>query len=186
MKNQSTNGFSLVEVSVALGIVAFALIAILGLVPVGMKSARDAENDTRSSLIAQDAYNRIRAKMTINNDPSSPNFFTSYPSGQASFFYYSDAGIPSTNGLSKVAFSGDTPAAYASVAGTNDYYRAKVVVSQMAAPSGTPYPASDPRSGTDLLCATVEIGWPVNGNDGSVVGTNNSSRATHVFYLRKP
>ena len=178
MKNQSTNGFSLVEVSVALGIVAFALIAILGLVPVGMKSARDAENDTRSSLIAQDAYNRIRAKMTINNDPSSPNFFTSYPSGHA--------GIPSTNGLSKVAFSGDTPAAYASVAGTNDYYRAKVVVSQLAAPSGPPYPAYDPRSGTDLLCATVEIGWPVNGNDGSVVGTNNSSRATHVFYLRKP
>jgi len=186
MKNRSSNGFSLVEVTVAIGIVAFALIAVIGLIPVGMKSARDAENDTRSSMIAQDAYSRLRAKMTINNDPNSPNYFTYDPSGQASFFYYSDAGTPSTNGLFKVVFSGDTPGAYASVAGTNDYYRAKVVVSQLAAPSGTPYPAYDPRSGPGLLCATVEIGWPVNGNDGSVAGDNTSSRATHVFYLRKP
>jgi len=35
-------GFSLIELTIALGIVGFALVAILGLVPVGMKAFQDA------------------------------------------------------------------------------------------------------------------------------------------------
>lgn len=36
------NAFSLVEVTMAVGIVAFAFLAIIGLLPVGLKSAREA------------------------------------------------------------------------------------------------------------------------------------------------
>jgi len=55
------SAFSLVEVTLALGVIAFALIAILGLIPVGLSSARDATEDTRVSLIAQDVAVRARA-----------------------------------------------------------------------------------------------------------------------------
>jgi len=53
--------FSLIEVTLALGVVAFALVAILGLVPVALRSAKDATEDTRVSLIAQDIAVRSRA-----------------------------------------------------------------------------------------------------------------------------
>lgn len=52
--------FSLVEVTLALGVVAFALVAILGLVPVALRSAKEAVDDTRVSLIMQDVSTRTR------------------------------------------------------------------------------------------------------------------------------
>jgi uncharacterized protein (TIGR02598 family) len=39
--------FSLVEVVVALGLVSFVIVALLGLLSIGMKSSRQAEEDTR-------------------------------------------------------------------------------------------------------------------------------------------
>lgn len=41
-ESKRAGGFSLVELTIALGIVGFALVAILGLVPIGMKAFQDA------------------------------------------------------------------------------------------------------------------------------------------------
>lgn len=46
-------GFSLVEITIATGIAAFGLITLLGLLPSGMTTFRDAMNVTVSSQIAQ-------------------------------------------------------------------------------------------------------------------------------------
>jgi uncharacterized protein (TIGR02598 family) len=44
--------FSLVEVTLALGIIAFAFVAIVGLIPVGLSTARDAmETSVRSQIV---------------------------------------------------------------------------------------------------------------------------------------
>lgn len=55
--NSSTRGgkggFSLVEITIATGIAAFGLITLLGLLPSGMTTFRDAMNVTVSSQIAQ-------------------------------------------------------------------------------------------------------------------------------------
>ena len=46
-------GFSLVEVVVALGVVSFAIIAILGLVPTGLQTSHSSQDETRAAQIAQ-------------------------------------------------------------------------------------------------------------------------------------
>jgi len=45
--------FSLVEVVLALGVVAFAIVAILGMVPIGLSTGHGAQDETRAAQIAQ-------------------------------------------------------------------------------------------------------------------------------------
>ena len=68
MRNRSANGegFTLVEVMLALAIVSFGLIAILGLLPTGLRSARDAADNTISATIIQDVFNSIRTNQFTN------------------------------------------------------------------------------------------------------------------------
>ena len=53
MRKSNNQGFSLVEVVLALGVVAFAFVAILGLIPAGMTTFRQAINISVCSQIAQ-------------------------------------------------------------------------------------------------------------------------------------
>lgn len=46
-------GFSLIEVTLALGIVSFALITILGVMPVGLNTLRDAVDETTETQIVR-------------------------------------------------------------------------------------------------------------------------------------
>jgi Tfp pilus assembly protein PilV len=45
--------FSLVEVVIALGIVSFAIVAILGLIPTGLQTSHSSQDETRASQMAQ-------------------------------------------------------------------------------------------------------------------------------------
>ncbi len=67
MKRQS--GFSLVEVTLAIGVIAFALVAIFALIPVGLSSSREAIDDTTTSLITQDIFNRVKAEVATDQLP---------------------------------------------------------------------------------------------------------------------
>lgn len=48
----SQHAFSLVEIALALGVMGFALVAILGMVPVAVESARESREETRATFIA--------------------------------------------------------------------------------------------------------------------------------------
>ena len=61
-------GFTLVEIALALGVVAFALTAILGLVPVALDAARDSREQVRAALISQLVFGDLRAG-TFTNAP---------------------------------------------------------------------------------------------------------------------
>jgi type II secretory pathway pseudopilin PulG len=53
MRKSKNQAFSLVEVVLALGVVAFAFVAILGLIPAGMNSFRQAINISEATSIGQ-------------------------------------------------------------------------------------------------------------------------------------
>lgn len=53
-------GFSLVEVTMAIGIVSFALLAIVGLIPVGLKSVKDSREHAAVANALDALANRIR------------------------------------------------------------------------------------------------------------------------------
>ena len=61
MKEQSQAAFSLVEVTLALGVAAFCLIAVFGLVPVGVQTNRNATSQTFATNILSGVVSDIRA-----------------------------------------------------------------------------------------------------------------------------
>jgi len=54
-------GFSLIEVVMALGVVAFAIVAIMGLLPTAVTSANDSKRESRAAFIAQGVFANLQA-----------------------------------------------------------------------------------------------------------------------------
>lgn len=144
-------GFSLVEVTFALGLVAFALLAILGLMPVGIKSGGEAVDATRTSFIGQDAQSRLRASVTYP-------MFAAAGDVNSTWFYDRD-GI----------FLGQN-------VGPSAIYRADATI-HGTWKSGAPPPTLD---ATVLRPVTLQIQWPVNTSTGAVLGKNATSFAFFV------
>lgn len=66
MNQHRLAAFSLVEVTMALGIAAFCLVALLGLVPVGLNSNRNAVQQTAAASIAASVITDIRNQVAIS------------------------------------------------------------------------------------------------------------------------
>ena len=69
MKRSSTNirtsadeGFSLIEVALAMAIMAVGFIAIIGLIPQGVSASRSAADNTISATLVHDIFNTIRSQ----------------------------------------------------------------------------------------------------------------------------
>jgi uncharacterized protein (TIGR02598 family) len=64
-------GFSLVEVTIAIGLFAFVLVGILGLYPAALRQRADAAHELRSTLIAQQVFEGVRAANSVTSALSS-------------------------------------------------------------------------------------------------------------------
>ena len=60
LQSDAETGFSLIEVALALAIMAIGLMAIIGLIPHGVQASRDAADNTLVATIAHDTFNVIR------------------------------------------------------------------------------------------------------------------------------
>ena len=69
---RSRAAFSLVEVTLALGIAAFCLIAVFGLIPVGVQTNRNATSQTAATNIMAAVVADLRA--TLKTSPTSTQF----------------------------------------------------------------------------------------------------------------
>jgi uncharacterized protein (TIGR02598 family) len=145
------SAFSLVEVTLALGIIAFALIAILGLVPVGMKSSGEAIDATHTALIGQDVQKRVK-RIAVSTT------FTSGTDVSSIWFYDHDG-----------AFLGTATSATA-------FYRADTTIHKDWGANASP-PNVD---ATLLRPVTAQVRWPVNAASGNPMGTNSTSLTFYV------
>lgn len=68
-KRFARSGFSLVEVTIALGLVSYALIALLGLFVVGLNASRDSSRETALGQIM------LHARSTYNPTNPPVNFY---------------------------------------------------------------------------------------------------------------
>ena len=59
-------GFSLVEAALSLAILSFALVAIIGLFPVALQTARESSAETRATLIARRIVDEIQSLAATN------------------------------------------------------------------------------------------------------------------------
>lgn len=162
--------FSLVEVVLALGIVSFALVAILGLLTVGLDSSRESIDDTAVSLLGQDSYNRVRtdvAKLYNQSSSGSTSFTRSY--------YYDRDGRYVCDSTT----TGTPPASL--------FYQAYATAAPLNAPPANLAPtASSPKFPDDypLLGATVAVRWPVS--TVSTTPPTTTAKSSFTFLLAKP
>jgi uncharacterized protein (TIGR02598 family) len=84
MKQRSKFAFSLVEVTIALGIAAFCLIAIFGLMPVSVQTNRNATSQTAGTNIVAAIVADLRA--TPKTSATSAQFSITF--GTDSTFYF--------------------------------------------------------------------------------------------------
>ena len=61
----ATAAFSLVEITLALGIAAFCLIAVLGMLPVGLKTQQGSVNQTKANAIILQIMADLRADVRL-------------------------------------------------------------------------------------------------------------------------
>jgi hypothetical protein len=85
--------FSLVELTLALGIAAFCLIAVFGLMPVGVQTNRNATSQTAATNIMAAVIADLRAAPSVN--PKSSQFCITF--GTPRTLYFDNAGQCSTD-----------------------------------------------------------------------------------------
>jgi uncharacterized protein (TIGR02598 family) len=87
--------FSLVEVTLALGIAAFCLIAVIGIIPVGVRTNRNATSQTAATNVMAAVIADLRATPTTTN--TSPQFAISFGTSGTQTRYFDGSGTASTS-----------------------------------------------------------------------------------------
>ncbi len=114
--------FSLIELVLALGVVAFALIGIIGLFPVAIKSAQASRHETRATLIAQQIFSdlvvekgscRLVVMGPSASEPSSvKRDFSLAVDGNEEFVAYDEDGVGLTGTGGEAFTNGYAPASF--------------------------------------------------------------------------
>lgn len=63
----ASRGFSLVEVTVAIGIFAFVAIGILGLLPAALRLRAESAQETRAAMIAEEIFGAVTSAPNLTN-----------------------------------------------------------------------------------------------------------------------
>ena len=92
-RNYKNSAFSLVEVTLALGVAAFCLIAVFGLIPVSMQTNRNATSQTASTSIIASVVTDLQATPIANS--TSAQFGITF--GTNATLYFDGAGQASTS-----------------------------------------------------------------------------------------
>ena len=96
--NSSCAGFSLIEVVIALGIFSFCIVAIVGLLPVGMNSLRSVSNENNAIHIAS-SIEGIWEVAPLGSTITISNVITNLPisASQNSTYYFDEFGEPTNS-----------------------------------------------------------------------------------------
>src|SRR5437764_3281772 len=65
LKNNDKLAFSLIEVALALGVIAFSLFAVIGIMPIGFKTHQASVNETKANAIASLIIGDLRADVRL-------------------------------------------------------------------------------------------------------------------------
>jgi uncharacterized protein (TIGR02598 family) len=103
VKKRFTSGFSLVELTLALGVAAFCLIALFGLLAVGVQTNRNATSQTAATNIVAAVVADLRATPTFNT--TSTEFGIKFGTNATRYFDGTGSCSCDSAGLQKFNFS---------------------------------------------------------------------------------
>jgi uncharacterized protein (TIGR02598 family) len=141
-RRSSGVAFSLVEVVLALGVISFAILAILGVFPVGLSTGHSAQDETRAPQIAQ----MILSSLTAQASTQFNNVLMPLPNIQTVAVDLSSSASPTTPNL-----YADNNGQLITTA-TNATYAVTIITDNTPAGFDTGYANK----------VTVVVGWPAN------------------------
>jgi uncharacterized protein (TIGR02598 family) len=150
-RDKFRNAFSLVEVVLALGVISFAIVAILGVFPVGLNTGHSAQDETRAPQIAQMILSSIASQASTQFN----NVQVPLPGNQTLSVDLTSSASPTTPGL-----YADNNGQLATAA-TNATYAVTIITDNAPAGFDTGYANK----------VTVVIAWPAN-----AAGANQTKR----------
>ena len=142
------SGFSLIEVVLAIGIVSFALLAVVGLLPVGMKSSQNAKEQAAAAYVLNSIANALRC--AEKNGSSFSSKFAGLD------IVYSTNGGNSTIGWDSLDLNGQSTTSFSA------RLKARLVISH-------------PTNSTTYGHALISIAWPAQAPNLNWNGTNWSN-----------
>jgi len=137
MKHQPAAAFSLIEVAIALGVTVFCLVAIFGLLPIGLNSNRASIEQTVSASVEREIVSDLRATPIT---------------GGTSVLY----NIPISTGTYALFFRGDCSVASSGVPAPN----ANADPSQNPEVRATVYVTAPAPSVKDVTKVRILVTWP--------------------------
>jgi type II secretory pathway pseudopilin PulG len=145
-------GFSLVEVTVAIGIMAFCLLGVVGLLPTGLKSIKNANEQAGAANVLGGIADALRNAVSTDGTAYEATF-----GGET--FSYSLGGGPSSTQWDMLSLNGQPDAEEGRLRARLDILQAPV--------------ANPPRPGR----AVLSVAWPVQANPTWVPATQTWSKA---------
>ena len=151
-------GFTLTEIAIAMGLAAFCLVAILGLLPAGMNSNRETLEQTQAAALASTVEDDLRALGSLTNaTAASPRFgLLLEPASPMQSLFVGEDGSPTSVGAARYRITVRGPK---SIAGTTrGPLAANVLVTWPAV--ADPDAASWPTNATGRMESLVLIPVP--------------------------
>jgi uncharacterized protein (TIGR02598 family) len=162
MKGHLTSAFSLVEVTLALGIAAFCLIAVFGLMPVGMQTNRNAKSQTNATNIITAVIADLRSTpITTITTPTSLRFGITL--GTNVTRYFDSEGRCSCDGAGLQKFNSTTGSCSDTWSPTLQLRYQLNVTWNVANPTGACSAA--------LPCADLKVTWPAAATAANASGS---------------
>ena len=164
--------FSLVEITVALAIIATGLIAVVGLIPVGLEASRQSAEHTVTAIILEDVHNRLQGH-PLKTGPLET--FRDIPGlvRPGSPFFYDDLGV---------YLPGETRggAAITPEERLRRNYRADVRIVPVRR-GGNADLETKLADAPGLLAVVIEISWPLHPLTGEPMGAENPKTSVSYY-----
>ena len=83
-RNTALDGFSLVEITLALGLIAFCVITLVGLLPTGLNAQQQAQDEARAAVALNQISSAVRATRSLgviagNSNYAFPEYLSDSP-----------------------------------------------------------------------------------------------------------
>jgi type II secretory pathway pseudopilin PulG len=165
LRTRSIAGFSLIEVTLALGIATFCLIAVFGLVPVGVQTNRNATSQTAATNILSSVVSDLRASPP-GQGPSA-KYKISRSKSSRTVLYFDGQGQPTAACYPPFPSSPCPP-------GANSRYRLYVTIDSTV--GGVLYPAH----------ASLIVSWPAAANPLAIppVAPSGSVETVTAYFVK--
>jgi uncharacterized protein (TIGR02598 family) len=152
MKQRSWSAFSLIELTLALGIAAVCLLAVMGLIPIAVQTNRNATSQTAATNIVAS----VIADMRATTSSTSPQYRITFGTAKTLYFDAVGACSVNVNGSTKVDGSAWNPP-------LQTRYQLNVTFSQQ---NPTPTPPALPTIYTDF-----KVTWPAAATAANALGS---------------